>query len=88
MIWRPNHLTRSQCEERRLAAGRLLQASSLSQAEIARRMGVSRMTVSQWAKQLRQHQGALASLRSRPMPGRPSRLTAAQWQRLLRLLKH
>lgn len=87
MTWQPKHLTRSQCEERRLAAGQLLQASSLSQAEIARRMGVSRMAVSQWAKRLRQHQGALASLRSRPTPGRPSRLPAAQWQHLLRLLQ-
>jgi predicted transcriptional regulator len=60
MIWQPKHLTRSQCEERRLAAGQLLQASSLAQAESARCMGVSRMAVSKWAKQLRQHHGALA----------------------------
>ena len=32
-----------QCEERRLAAGRLLQAGQRSQADIARQMGVSRM---------------------------------------------
>ena len=87
MIWRPKHLTRSQREERRLQAGRLLQAGALAQADIARHMGVSRMAVSKWAKQLRKHHGVLASLRSRPLPGRPSRLTAAQWQRLLRLLK-
>jgi transposase len=87
MIWRPKHLTRSQCEERRVEAGRLLQADSLAQAEIARRLDVSRMAVSKWAKQLRQHHGTLASLSSRPPPGRPSRLTAVQWQRLLQLLK-
>jgi transposase len=87
MIWRPKQLTRSQPEERRLEAGRLLQAGSLTQADIARHMGVSRMAVSKWAKHLREHHGVLASLRSRPMPGRPSRLTAAQWQRLLQLLK-
>jgi transposase len=88
MTWRPKPLTRSQGEERRLAAGQRLQASSLAPAEIARRLGVSRMAVSQWAKHLRPQQGALASLRSRPTPGRPSRLTAAQWQHLVRLLKH
>jgi transposase-like protein len=60
MIWRPRQLTRSPCEEHRLAAGRLLQAGSLAQAEIARRLGVSRMAVSQWARQLRQHHGDTA----------------------------
>jgi putative transposase len=80
MIWRPRSLTRTQREERRLEAARLLQTGQLSQAEIARRMGVSRMAVSQWAKHLRQHRNDPASLRRRPMPGRPPRLTAAQWQ--------
>src|SRR5262245_25539589 len=87
MIWQPKQLTYSQCEERRTEAGRLLQAGSLARAEIAHSMGVSRMAVSKWAKQLRRHHGALASLSSRPPPGRPSRLTAAQRQRLLQLLK-
>lgn len=64
----------------------MLQAGRLSQAEIARRMGVSRMAVSQWAKQLRQHPDDFASLKSRPRPGRPSRLTADQWQRVLQRL--
>ena len=79
LIWRPRHLTRSPREERRLEAARLLQAGRLSQAEIARRLGVSRMAVSQWAKHLRQHPDDLASLKSRPRPGRPPRLTAGQW---------
>ena len=64
----------------------MLQAGRLSQAEIARRMGVSRMAVSQWAKQLRQHPDDLASLKSRPRPGRPPRLTAGQWQHVLQRL--
>jgi transposase len=86
MLWRPRHLTRTQREERRLAAGQLLRAGQLSQAEIARRMGVSRMAVSQWARHLRQHEGALASLKTRTTSGRPPRLGAAQWQcRLQRL---
>ncbi len=86
MIWRPRHLTRTQREERRLEAARLLQAGQLSQAEIARRMGVSRMAVSKWAKQLRQPQDDLASLECRPRPGRPPRLTAGQWQHVLQRL--
>jgi transposase len=86
MIWRPTHLTRMQYEERRLAAGRLLQAGHLSQADIARYMGVSRMAVNKWAKQLDRHQGDLGSLKNRPRRGRPPRLTAAQWQHVLALL--
>jgi transposase len=86
MIWRLRHLTRTQREERRLEAAPLLQAGQLSQAEIARRMSVSRMAVSKWAKQLRQHPEDLASLECRPRPGRPPRLTAGQWQRVLQRL--
>jgi transposase len=86
MIWHPTHLTRMQCEERRLTAGQLLQAGHLSQAEIARQLGVSRMAVSTWAKQLAQHQGNLDSVQNRSIPGRPSRLTMDQWQRVLALL--
>jgi transposase len=87
MIWRPKHLTRTQREERRLEAARLLQAGSLSYAEIARRVGVSRMAVSKWARQLRQHRGDMASLHTRPILGRPARLNVAQWQRVLAVLK-
>lgn len=83
MTWQPTHLTRKQREERRLAAGQLLQAGVLSQADIARQMGVSRMAVSKWAKQLRQQQGDIDSLKNRSIPGRPSRLTADQWQQVL-----
>jgi transposase len=87
MIWRPRHLTRSQLEARRLEAGRLLQAGQLSHADIARRLGVSRMAVSTWAQQLRRHEGDVASLHTRPIPGRPARLNVAQWQRVLAVLK-
>jgi transposase len=87
MIWRPRHLTRSQREERRLEAGRLLQAGQLSHADIARRLGVSRMAVSKWAQRIRQHEGDVASLHTRPIPGRPARLNVAQWQRVLAVLK-
>lgn len=87
MIWRPRQFTRSQYEERRLEAGRLLQAGQLSYAGIARRLGVSRMAVSKWARQLHQRQGDMASLHARPIPGRPARLSAEQWQRVLAVLQ-
>jgi transposase len=87
MIWRPRDLTRSQRQERRLEAGRLLQAGPLSHAEIARRLGVSRMAVSKWARQLRQHHGDIGSLHTHPIPGRPARLSVEQWQRVLAVLK-
>src|SRR5918997_1437042 len=87
MMWRPRQLTRSQREERRLEAGRLLQAGQLSYADIARRLGVSRMAVSKWARQLHQHQGNLTSLHTRPIPGRPAHLSVGQWQRVLAVLQ-
>ena len=87
MMWRPRQFTRSQCEERRLEAGRLLQAGQLSYADIARRLGVSRMAVSKWARQFHQRQGDLTSLHARPIPGRPARLNAEQWQRVLAVLQ-
>ncbi len=89
MIWRPRYLTRSQREERRLEAleaGRLLQAGQLSHADIARSLGVSRMAVSTWARQLRQHQGDMTSLQTRPIPGRPACLSVEQWQRVQAVL--
>jgi transposase len=86
MRWRPRQLTRLQLEERRLEAGRLLQAGHLSQAAIARQMGVSRTAVSRWAQQLRPSQGNLDGLNKHRVPGRPPRLTAAQWQQLLQVL--
>jgi transposase len=86
MIWRPRQFTRTQLEERRLEAGRLLQAGHLSHAAIARQMGVSRTAVSTWAKRLRRGQGNLESLRHRPAPGRPPRVTRGQWQALLQML--
>jgi transposase len=87
MIWRPRHLTRHQREERRLEAGRLLQAGQLSHADIARRLGVSRMAVSKWARHLHEHHGDMTSLQTRPIPGRPARLSMEQWPRVLAVLQ-
>ena len=85
-MWRPRKLTPEQFEERRLAAGRLLRAGRLSQAEIARRLGVSPAAVCQWAKQLRGVPRGLAGLRRHPQPGRPPRLTPSPWQKVLEVL--
>lgn len=83
MTWQPKQLTPEQLQERRLAAGQLLQAGQLSQAQIARQVGVSRTAVSKWAKQLRQAQQDLTGLAPRPRPGRPARLAPQKWQQVL-----
>jgi putative transposase len=85
MTWKPKRLTRQQLEERRLAGGRLLRKRRQTRTQIARRLGVSRAAVSQWAKRLRS--GGLRRLRARKSPGRPSKLTPQQQHVLLRKLK-
>jgi transposase len=85
MTWKPSALTREQIEERRLAGGRSLKAGKLSQAAIARRLGVSRMTVSDWAHQLQA--GGLRQLRRHKASGRPPKLTRQQQHELKRHLK-
>jgi putative transposase len=84
IIWRPAHLTPEQLEERRLAAARLLRQGRLTQAAIARQLGVSRASVSRWAATL-DRQGR-RGLRARPRTGRPPRLAVRDWARLGRLL--
>jgi putative transposase len=84
-VWQPTQLTIQQKEERRLAAAQLLQEGCLSQAEIARRLGVSPKAVSNWAQRLA-IQG-LAGLHSRPKPGRKPHLISAQWQQVLQHLQ-
>ena len=85
MEWKPTRLTREQMEERRLEAAHLLRRGKLTQAEIARQLGVSRMAVSQWAARLAA--GGVRQLRQRRSSGRPAKLTAAQRGQLRRLLK-
>ncbi len=46
MSWHPNPLTPAQLEQRRVAAGRLLRAGRLTQAERARAFDVSPATAS------------------------------------------
>lgn len=86
MPWKPSALSRQQREERRLYAGRLLKQGKLSQAEIAREVGVSRAAVCQWAKHLKLNRNRLPSLKAKSVTGRPPRLQDKQWQRLLKRL--
>src|SRR5262249_3689985 len=79
--------TREQKEERRIEGGRLLSEGELSQAEIARQLGVSKTAVGKWAKQMREKRRGLASLKSRAITGSRPKLSKREWQRLLRLLK-
>jgi transposase len=84
MTWKPSYWTRKQMEERRLKGGRLLKAGKLSQAEIARQLGVSRTTISEWSKILETK--GLRGLRQRKATGSPSKLSQSQKQKLKRLL--
>jgi len=85
MAWQPSTLTREQMAERRLEGGRLLRAGKLSQAEIARHLGVTRATVQAWKKRLAQ--GGLRGLRPRKARGRAPKLAPPQQKALLRHLK-
>jgi putative transposase len=71
-------------EERRLAGGRLLKAGKLSQAEIARQLGVSRATVSDWAKTVEAK--GIRGLRKRKAAGSQSKLNPLQKQKLKYML--
>jgi transposase len=63
-------------EARRIEGARLLKRK-VAQAEVARRLGVSRQAVSVWARQLEAVNGAVGKLKGKPL-GRPRRLEAAQ----------
>jgi transposase len=68
-------------EARRLEGARLLKRK-MSQAEVARRLGVTRQSVSDWARQLAAVNGAVGKLRSKPL-GRPKNLDATLRRMLL-----
>jgi transposase len=71
-----------QLQRRRLKAGRLL-LKGVAQAEVARRMGVSRPTVFEWKQRL--EQGGLEALKNGTR-GRPGRLDAAMRAQLAQAL--
>ncbi len=83
-VWRPTHLTSGQMEERRLAGATLLRQGQLSQAQIARTLGVSRASVCRWATTLAQK--GPRGLEACSIPGRSPRLDEKAWARLGRLL--
>ena len=83
MNWKPSYLTREQMEERRLAGGRLLKEGKLSQAEISRQLGVSRATVSEWAKIVKAK--GIRGLRKRKTVGQ-SKLSKRQKEKLKRMV--
>ena len=70
-------------QRRRLRAGRLL-LGGVRQAEVARRVGVTRTTVSEWNEKL--NAGGLQLLKRRPR-GRPPGLDAVQRRALIERLK-
>ena len=71
-------------EARRIEGARLLKRN-VRQAEVARRLEVSRQTVSVWARQLTEANGAIGRLKAKAL-GRPSRLQPAQCERLRQML--
>jgi transposase len=73
-----------QLERRRQRGARLLE-TGMKQAEVARRVGVTRTSVSRW-EQLRQEGGQEALKRPKRF-GRPRRLSDAQCEELLEQLK-
>lgn len=82
--WSPARLTPEQLEARRLAGGRLLARGRLSQAAIARELGVSRQTVSAWNAAMTAE--GRAGLKRRPHTGRPRKLSADAWGPLAGIL--
>jgi transposase-like protein len=71
-------------EARRIQGARLLKRK-VAQAEVARRLGVSRQAVSVWARQLSEVNGAVGKLKAKAL-GRPPRLDAEQCAELSALL--
>lgn len=85
MEWKPSNLTRQQLEERPLEAGRLLKAGQLSQSQIAKRLGLSRMALSYWTNRFRS--GGIKRLEQRRATGRPAKLPPPQKRTLKQRLK-
>jgi transposase len=77
-------MDRLKLERRRMQAARLLQ-QGLSEAEVARRVGVHRQSVNRWAQQLAK--GGRPGLKRAARAGRPPQLSAADLQRIEQGLK-
>jgi transposase len=72
-------LDRVKLQRRRLKAARLL-TRGVSEAEVARRVGVHRQSVNRWAKQVAA--GGPSALTRAPRTGRPPQLTPADRRRI------
>lgn len=86
MTWQPKHLSRQQQEERRLEGGRLLLNGTMSQAEIARHLGVSPVAVAKWKQRLEAGNNSLHVLEATTAHGLPARLTPEQWKDITRMI--
>ena len=86
MTWQPKNLTREQMAERRAEGVRMLQVGEMTQAQIARHLGVSEAAVSVWKKKLDQS-GPEACKLARPAADRrswmrkPGRCWSKSWKR-------
>jgi putative transposase len=86
MTWQPTSLSKTQKEERRLEGGRLLREGRMSQAEIARHLGVSQKTVALWKQRLATDHNRLDALKARAAYRKPPRLSPKQWQQVKRMI--
>ena len=77
-------LDRVQLERRRMRGARLLQ-QGVSEAEVARLVGVHRQSVNRWAQQLAN--GGRGALKRAPRTGRPPQLSAMDRKRIEQGLK-
>lgn len=85
MTWQPKNLTREQMAERRAEGVRLLQARELTQAQIARELGVSEVTIHRWKTRL--DQDGPQALQATQASGRPPKLHEADRQALVKKLE-
>src|SRR5215472_17751931 len=75
-------LSRDEMESRRIAAATEL-LNGASQAQVARRFGVSRTTASRWCRSVSNR--GVEAMRKRRATGRPSRLSADQIQEIRKM---
>ena len=81
--WQPSRYSRTQLEERRLAATAWLHQGIHTHREIAEHFGVCVLTVTSWSARLRKN----GSLQATGSSGRPSRLTGTPLEQLRTLLR-
>jgi transposase len=72
-------LDRVKLERRRMQAARLLE-KGVSEAEVARRVGVHRQSVNRWAKELKR--AGRSALKRASRTGRPVKLSATDLRRI------